>query len=94
MRADDAQRLAGVQRVITAGVQRHARQADRLEGERLEAAMREFRSYIYGIKDGLSAMGMTAEAINEVVRKAGWDSRISSYHLYRQPSILDKRASA
>jgi hypothetical protein len=94
MNATDAARLAAIQRHCTTHVQRYARAADAASEERVEAVMRDLRSFVAGLRTGLTLMGMTEDAAREVIRKAGWDAKTSTYRLIRRPSILDRKDAA
>ena len=90
MNATDAARLSAIQRHATTHVQRYARAADAAPDERVEAVMRDLRSFVAGLRTGLVLMGMTEEAARDVIRKAGWDATTSTYRLMQRPSIFDR----
>jgi len=92
MNKDDETRLAVIQRQATDHVQRYARNIDRAPDAKVEALIREMRTYIIGLKNGLILMGMTETAAREVLRKAGWDRTTNSYVLYERKTIFGEAA--
>jgi hypothetical protein len=94
MNATDAARLAALQRHCTTHVQRYARAADKASDDRVETVMRDLRSFVAGLRTGLVLMGLSEEAAREVIRKAGWDAKTSTYRLMSRPSILERKDNA
>jgi hypothetical protein len=90
----DAARLAAVQRRVVTDIQRWARAADKADDAHVEQLMRDLRSFVAGLKAGLVAMGMTEDAARDVIRKAGWDAKTSTYRLIPRPSLFDRKDTA